>query len=210
MADTRSDVKINVWNRALDRIGQTDVIEDEDEDRVAAAVCRRHYGDIVEEALERKPFPWAGKQCRPTRLAVARVGWEYTYQLPDDFIAPRAIISGDQRFALTPSESRLPYELQASDDGEGQLLCTDYLFESDDALEYTTRTPNVAAWPRLFLSAIAWRLAAELALAIPKDTALAAGCSQAYETTLALAFSGSLNGQQPDQPLEAESIRARQ
>lgn len=206
----RSDIKVDVWNKALDRIGQTDVIEEEGEVRLAAAVCRRHYDDCVEEALELRAFPWAGQQCTPTPLATTRVGWAYTYTLPPDFIQARAIISGNTRYSLTPGEEQIPYELQADDAGEGQVLCTDYLFDTEDALEYTTRVTNVGAWPRLFVSAIAFRLAVELALAIPKKPDLARAMSDSFEVTLARAYSASLNQQRADQPLEAESIRARQ
>lgn len=209
MATKRSDVKVEVWNKALDRIGQTDVIEDEDEDRLGAAVCRRHHDDCLEEMLERKPFPWAGFQATPNLLLTTRVGWTYTYALPTDFVAPRAIISGGRRYSLIPGEEQIPYELQSDDTGDGQVLCTDYLFEGEDALEYSRRITNIAAWPRLFLNAFQWRLAVELALAIPKDAAKARGCAEEYEIALALAFAASVNQQQPDQPLEAESIRAR-
>lgn len=51
--------KIAVWNRALDRIGETDGIESEDELRPAADVCRRHYDDLLRELLEAHPWRWA-------------------------------------------------------------------------------------------------------------------------------------------------------
>lgn len=209
MATKRSEVKVDLWNRALDRIGQTDSIEDEDEDRVAANVCRRHHDDCVEEALERKEFPWSGYQVTPNLLGTTRVGWAYTYALPADFIAPRAILSGGVRYSLTEPTARIPCEIQANDAGDGQVLCTDYAFEGEDTLEYTRRISNIAAWPRQFLSAVAWRLAVELYLAIVKDPIKARGAAEAFERELALAYSLSMNQQTPDQPLEAESIRAR-
>lgn len=205
----RSDVRVDIFNKAADRIGQTEAIEDENEVRLLANLCRRHFDDCLEEALELKPFPWSGKQCRPTPLEARRVGWAYTYQLPPDFIACRALISGGQRFSLLRGEERIPYELQATDDSEGKLLCTDYLFESEDALEYTTRVTNVGDWPRLFVSAVAFRLAFELALAIPKDTNLAKGMWDSFEVMLARAFAQSLNQQTPDQPATPDGVAAR-
>lgn len=209
ISSRRTEVALDIWNRALDRIGETAQIENENEKRVAAAVCRRHYKDIVEEALDARPWPFATRQCRPSHLVGARVGWGHAYVLPADFLSARNIISGDLRYSLTPGEDRIPYELQDMADDSGLLLCTDYLFEGEDALEYTTRHSNPAAWPRLFVSAVAFRLAFELALAIPKDTRKAESMYQAYLAELAKAYARCRNQQVPDQPLEAENIRAR-
>lgn len=207
----RSSVKVDVWNKALHKIGQTEAIQDEGEDRLAASICRRQHDDCLEEALGMNGRDWsfARRQVRPAKIASSRVGWANTYALPEDFITAQAIISGGQRFALTPHEGRIAYELQANDAGDGRVLCTDYEFESDDALEYTFRNENVIAWTALFISAMAWRLAAELALAIPKNPNLSLACSESYFGTLAQAYSQDLNSQTPDQPLEAESLRAR-
>jgi hypothetical protein len=205
----RSSVKVDVWNKALARIGQTEPIEDEEESRLAADVCRRHYDDCLEEALERKDWSFARRQARPARLEQARIGWAYTYALPADCISPRAILSGGQRYSLTASGARIPWETQDNDAGDGLVLCTDYLFEMYDALEYTARKEIIAGWPRHFLSAVAFRLAFELALAIPKDKQLAGEMSVAFEVDLAKAYANDLNARTPDQPLVPDSIRAR-
>lgn len=54
--------KIDIWNMALDRIGQSESIEAEDEDTPAAGVCARHWPRIVREALEAHPWHWATRQ----------------------------------------------------------------------------------------------------------------------------------------------------
>jgi hypothetical protein len=205
-----SAVKVDIWNRALDRIGETETIEDEEEDRLAAAVCRRHYDDCLGEVLEDFPWPFAKGQAQLAELAgVTRAGWAHVYAVPDDFVAARAILMGGQRIGLTPGESRIPYEVQSNDAGDGQVLCSDADFEDADAFEYTRRIETVSAFPRLFVSALAWRLAAELAMAVRKDMKLADGCLRGYHGDIGRAFTSQLRGNQEDPEPEASSIRAR-
>jgi hypothetical protein len=155
---------VDIWNRALNRIGQTERVESPDADSIAARVCDDHYDDCRDEALELRAWRWAKKQVACAELAgVTRFGWAHCYSLPPDFISARNLIDNDTRISLVPSETLIPYEVVSNDSGNGRILCTDTALEDFDGLEYTARIETVAAWPRLFVSAVAWRLAAELA-----------------------------------------------
>jgi hypothetical protein len=116
---------------------------------------------------------------------------------------------GGQRIGLTPGESRIPYEVQSNDAGDGQVLCADVDLSDADRFEYTRRIEVVAAFPRLFVSALAFRLAAELALAVRKDAKLADSMLRGYQGDIARAFTSQLRGNQEDPEPEASSIRAR-
>lgn len=63
-----STSKVDVWNRALSRIGVTDGIESEDEDRVEADVCSLHYDDLVREVLAASVWQWAKRQRPLTEI----------------------------------------------------------------------------------------------------------------------------------------------
>jgi hypothetical protein len=225
-----SSVKLDIWNRALDRIGETEPIEDEADDRVSAAVCGRHYDDCLGEVLEDFPWPFAKGQAQLVELAgVTRAGWSHVYALPADFIAARAILYGGarvglipadyvspgpsttrgQRVGLVPPNGRVSYELMSNDAGVGQVLCTDVDLADADGFEYTRRIVTVSAFPRLFVNALAWRLAAELALAVKKDTRLAGACMQQYELAVGKSFTAQLRGNQDDPEPESSSMRAR-
>jgi hypothetical protein len=213
MADTGSQVVVDVWNRALDRIGQSRPIASEDETTLAAAVCKRHYPDCLDEALELRDWPFARGQAALALLAeVSRVGWVYAYALPSDFVAARGLIVGGQRLSLQGEEDREPHEIQSDDAGEGQLLLCDLELEDSDALVYTRRHETVSRWPRQFLSAVAWRLASELALAIVKGVEgqkLAQACLIAFDTSIRVAFANQANQGQRDPDPDPPSIRAR-
>lgn len=209
-----SSVKVDVWNRALSRIGHTDAIEDENDVTLQARECRKHWDDCVGEALELRDWDFAKMQS-PLLAAPAgtsRFGWAKVYSLPPDLVAPRALLQGGLRVSLDPEETRIPYELQMNADGTGQLLCTDANLDQVDALEYTSRLPAVAMWPRLFLSAVVYRLAAELALAIIKGregNALWRDMLGAFESGLAVAHVRRTRAATQDQDIDSASIRAR-
>ena len=207
-----SAVKVDVWNRALNRIGQTEWIEDEGADQLAAVghAVRPPRG----EALELRDWDFARKQCqlRVAPVGAARAGWNHVYSLPEDFVSARALLQGGLRASLDPEETRLAYELQANDAGDGLLLCTDADLSDVDALEYTSSAVTITVWPRLFVSAVVWRLAAELALAIVKGAEgqrLANAALQMFEAAVAVTHARRARSAQPDQDLEAPSIRAR-
>jgi hypothetical protein len=209
-----SSVAVDVWNRALDRIGQNKPIANEDDTGLAAAVCQRHYYDCLDEALELRDWPFARTQAPLAQLAdVERIGWQYAYALPSDFVAARGLIVGGIRLSLQAGEDRTPHEIQSNDAGDGLLLLCDVTLDPDtDALVYTRRHETVSRWPRQFLSAVAWRLAAELALSIVKGkegTALANGCLSAFDSSIRVAFADQANQGQRDPDPDPPSIRAR-
>lgn len=213
MALERTKTAVEVWNRAISRVSQSTRVQDEADASQAAEVCRLHYADCLGELLEDFPWSWAKGQSNVAALStVTRVGWEYAYNLPTDCLVPRAILDGEVRIALVPGETRVPWELQANDTRNGKVLCTDADL-SDAALEYTAWVETVEVFPRLFVDALAWRLAGELALGLAQS-------SIRYETIMdpdsglfvrafAKAAAADLRGRQDDPEQDAPSIRAR-
>lgn len=205
-----STSKTDLWSRALDRIGETIPIEDETDTSVSASVCRRHYDDCLRECLESYPWQWAVRQAAIAQLSgVTRNGWEYCYSLPSDCVTPLAILWEDQRRTLTTSNGRNVYDLLRNDAGDGVILCCD--LDTDDlaTLEYVALVENVVSMPAQFVDALVWRLAAELALALRKDRALAAGCMQAFAESIARAGSNAMRARQEDPEPDPPSITVR-
>lgn len=207
-------VKVQLWNRALSRIGQTEEVGDEGEETLAARECRKHYDDCVGEALELRSWDFAKAQCelRVGEVGVERAGWAHVYLLPEDLVAPRALVQGDLRASLEPEETRLPYELQMSDDGTAQLFCCDADLSDIDALEYTSNKASIAIWPRLFVSAVVDRLAAELALGLIKGAEGERAWTtrmRAFEAGLAVAHARRIRAAVQDQDIDSPSLRAR-
>lgn len=206
-----AQAKVDIWNQALLRIGVTDLLEDEEDDRVEAKVCGLHWDRILREMLGLYPWTFARAQKPIAELAaVTRTGWEHIYQLPTDFISPVGIVSGETRLSLVPGEEQAAYEVQADDAGEGKVFCCDLAPTDIDALSYTRVIDTPTAYPAGFESALAFALAGELALAVPKDKQLGTAMLQQAGIAAARAFAVDSRGRRESPTaVPPSSIRAR-
>jgi hypothetical protein len=204
------DSVVAIWNLALQRIGVTVRVQAEDEGTVEASSCAICWSTVLDAVLEDFPWPFAKRQVALAELSsVTRVGWEHVYALPADFVQAQAILSEETRLSLLPSESRTPFEIVADDAADGKVLCCDIAQTDIDALEYTARITNPSTYSGSFVSAVAWRMATELALALPKDANKAQVAWKMYQYEIGNAFAAALRGNHEDQPLEGSGIRAR-
>jgi hypothetical protein len=213
-----SETMYDIANRALLKIGENVRIEGPDDKSIAARVLAQVYDDALGELLEDFPWSFAKAQATLAELAaVSRIGWEHAYQLPSDFVAPRAILAGGTRYSLIPGECRTPYELQAGDaSGTGErasrIFCTDEDLGSS-TLEYTTDAVAVVAFPRLFVEALVWRLAAEFALGVKhaaeQAEAILDDRGGVFVRAFAKAATADLRGRGEDPEVDPPSIRAR-
>lgn len=256
--------KVGIWNMALHRVGETELVEDENEATPAAEACRVHWDRIVLEMFEAAEWSWAFKQASvasigtqtqttsgdgsktafsitakwtnnanltvylvdsggteteqtagtdytitqpadgsrgyvtmtsapaadesiKTTVATSRIGWEYVYALPADCRKVTAVLAGDMRHRQIPAVSRQAFDVVLDESGESLMLVTDVKEADLDAVEYVAEI-GVAAWPGTFVSATAWKLAVELAGALPKLQGRSAFCEQRF----AVAFSSAV------------------
>jgi len=78
---------ISVWNQALARLGQTEMVNPDD-NSPGAVLCRLHYEAALDDVLRLHHFNCALARAELARLADAPVfGWSYAYALPSDYIA---------------------------------------------------------------------------------------------------------------------------
>lgn len=194
-------------NLALVRIGQRGTIDSLDEATVEAEACKVVYGPSRDAVLAE--FWWPFATARSGTLAAItdgeRDGWDYAYPLPADCIpdGARYIWSG---LRDPPLESRIPFAIEANDAGDGQILLTDL---DEVSLVYTRAITAPGLFPPLFVQALAWKVAAELALGLPVKPQVGLAMDGKYEKALAKAIAASAKAQQRDAPLDGESIRAR-
>ena len=201
---------IEIWNRALNKIGETDVVTSESEDRLAARTCNRVWADIRDEVLCDYPWEFAKKQAELTEDTLTeRVGWEHIYTLPADFLRARALLTQDARMSVLEPETREPFELMLNDAEDGQILCCDVAEADIDVLEYTAQIDDVTLYPPAFVNAVAFRLAEELAYALKKNPQMADIMRARYAVAGSVAFAQQLRGQQDDPPLQCRSMRSR-
>lgn len=188
-----------VCNIALARVGHRDFIDDLTDETTAAQVCDAHFDDARDAVLASVHWKFATRRATLAVISGAeRSGWGYVYALPTDCIAPRSLYPGTR---IPAAAQRIPFELE-DDATYGTVLMTDL---ADAELIYTHRHSTVVRWPPLFVHAVAWRLAMELALALPVKPAVGMAMEKGYRAALAEALAVELNSvredPEPDSPL---------
>lgn len=160
--------KVDIWNRALVRIGESQ-LESPTDDGKSAQVLRTVYPQVLKEVLEEESFAWNFAQRAKALALVSNdpvTGYGYAYQLPTDYVT-----------VLKLGNPRAHWEIFGSE------LHTD---ESQAVLTYVALVDQPSAYPGKFVKALALALAVELATNHFKKSA-------AYLERLEAAYSKALN-----------------
>ncbi len=197
-----------ICNIALARVGQREFIDSLVQTSTASRLCAALYSPARDAALEAFPWPFATRRVALAALANATYsGWTHAYVLPSDCIAMRDIYSG----VRTPEAlARVPYSIELGNDSEGNPSLRVLLTDAEAAeVSYTARVTTVALYPPLFVDALAWKMASDLALSLPVKPQVGLAMLQGYRLALETAMASQLRQRQGDVPAESEFIRAR-
>ena len=97
-------------------------------------------------------------------------GWDLAYSLPADCLAPRRLYN-----ALGDDAEPIPFEIR------GRVLFTN---EIDAELIYTKRVTDATKYDAAFSDALAWRLAADLAVPLKNSLTLQQNRMQMYQMSI--------------------------
>jgi len=188
---------------ALLRVGQRQTIDSLNGPSAEARACKALYADARDALLAMHPWRFATKRAVLAELEDdERSGWEYTYALPTDCITPRSLWAGDRAPALS---GKYPFELEWGANDTPVLLAD----QEDAELVYTARITVVPRFPPLFVEALAWKLAADLALSLPVKPGVAKVMEEKFQRALAQAVAADGNQVQEDAQPESEFVRGR-
>jgi hypothetical protein len=217
---------VQICNTALLRVGHRQLISDLDEATTEAQACNALYAAKLDEVLAEAPWRWATARAALAALAtVTRSTWAYVYALPTDCVTPRYLVPA----GAVPAAPLLttPWHFPSNSYVDGTFTVglgarvpfgTEYdatygalLVSNMDAAElvYTARVTVVPRFPPLFVDALAWKLAAELALALSVKPQVGLAMDQRYQQAVARAAAADANQGQADVMPDAEHIRAR-
>lgn len=189
-----------ICNIALLRIGVTDTIDALTDASDEAKACTVLYAQARDTLLQSFRWPFAQRRATLALLASVEVeGWGYAYALPADFLAARSVWGGSR--TGTP----VPYALEHSATS-GRMLLTDM---PDAELHYTAQVTAVGVFPPLFVDALVWALAQDLAMALPVKEGAQVRAKQGYELALSRAMAAALNEQVADEAPESPIIAGR-
>lgn len=199
-------------NIALGRIGQRQYIDALTEATTEAEACAVYYGHARDVVLASFPWPWATRRAVLAVLsddeddADARPGWAFTYALPADCVTVLRLHDEEAGERGFTAETRIPFKLEHDPVSGLRVLLTD--LENAELL-YVAKLELVGLFPPLFADAVAWRLAADLALVLPVKPQVGLAMEQRYELALAKAGAAEFRQAQADVQPDSEFIRIR-
>jgi len=218
---------VAVCNLALSRIGVAPIASLEGTN-LESRSCNTVYQASVDALLESFEWPWATKRAvLPPLLQQAPGGWANSFLLPSDCLALRDVApdagAGEPLAYGVPvplvgyseaggypgrepqsATQRMPFQVEATAAGAKVLLCD----SANPTVRYTARV-DASRFPPLFVQALAWHLASELALALAKKPDMHSRAISMFESAWGRATASSASEGQADRPQQSPYITAR-
>jgi hypothetical protein len=154
----------NICNRALGRLGDTQILDINDAG-TAARACQLHFEGTRDEVLRAHRWNFATtRTILAQNITAPLFGWDYSYTLPVDFI--RAL------------------EVNETEDGEGNPWACEggnLMTDSESVnLVYIRRETEVVKWDTLFQEAMTLKLAMKLATVLRGSSSQVAELGEEY------------------------------
>jgi hypothetical protein len=192
-------ISITICNLALGELRAPPIV-DIDEHSIEARECARYYPQCLTVLLERHEWSFATKVAALAALTLnPRSGeWAYAYGLPADLATAKRLVPPVGAMALGGSQ---PFIVEA-----GILFAQ----VAGAALEYSTNIIADAAMPAMFVDALAFALAARLAVPVRDSREARGQLLQQAEVAAQRAIADDRNRQpQHDMPFTDEVTAAR-
>ena len=166
--------KMDIVNLALANLSREPVQSLDDPNREAFQM-KIHWDTALASILREHPWGFAMRRRPLAALAESPIGFAYAYAYPSDCVQARRLLPfGGAR--SWPARSA-PFEIGRSLDGRHKVILSDI---PAAALEYTTGAVPCEEFDPQFACALAWRLAAEISLAVHADPQSYQAAVQAY------------------------------
>lgn len=193
---------VQICNIALTRIGQNQLIASLSEQSLAAQLCSLHYEACRDELLRDFPWPFATRRVTLADIGSPPDGWAYRYRYPVDCIRAQHVSQPGVR--QPTSAQRVPFAVAYAEGGRA-ILCD----QSPAELVYSARVEDTTYFDPLFVSALAWRLAAELATGLQGNASNYAAAYQQYRMVVDMAQANAFEESEEGVPPESEFITGR-
>lgn len=206
---------VDICNMALSRIGNGQRIDSLTERSKQAEECSLFYAQTRDWVLRDRPWPFATKF-----VSLAQSGinpdpiYPYSYAFPTDCLFARKIVN--QIFPVDywpfagndvciPQVQAVPFRVIQGE--STRLIATSV---TPATLEYTVRIEDPGLFDPIFVSALAYKLAVEIAPALAKEPSIADRMEAAYQGVVASAFAQGMNEGQGDRMPESIFITGRE
>lgn len=200
--------KTEIVNRALFNIGASKRLNNVDTQTGTLAEAARALWNVDSGFVLRDfPWPWATAYAVLALVAgsvttSANNDWRYSFRLPTDCLFARRLVVEGSTGRSNPN----PPPFRIGRDSQGRLVYTN---EAIAELEYTIRIDDPGEFDDMFVSMLAWKIAAGLAPSQSLIKGMATTCMEMYEIEKIKAQSRALNEGQQDVQNDAELISSR-
>ncbi|MGV6475352.1 hypothetical protein [Azotobacter vinelandii] len=205
---------VEICNMALSRIGNSDRIDALDEDTAQAEQCSLFYETTRDFVL--RDFHW-GFATAFVSLAEVSANpdpeYPYAYAMPTDCLKARRIVGNVLPESFWPCVNEgwarpviKPIPFRVINGSSNSLIATTI---SPATLEYTKKIESSELFDPMFVSALAWRLASQIAPALSNNAGIAQTCDAQYQLEIARAASAMLNEGVNDFTRESSFITGR-
>jgi hypothetical protein len=205
---------VDICNLALTHIGQKNITSLSDATENARR-CLQIYANCRDEVL--RDAAWKFATVIATLVendVVTVVGWDYVYDLPADYVRIRKIytddttlfdtmISNSAMFVNTipvTNPRGIPYKIVYDVDTAAQVLVSN---ANPLYIEYTVRINNPSFYDAMFIKALSFKLASELANYLCTDSNESDKMLQRY--AMIMSEAARVNGDEDGIPLEKRS-----
>lgn len=204
-----------ICNLALLRLGINQQIADITDASPQARACNAVYDQCLESMLHERPWPFAVRQVDLALVGEQLIAdWFYTYRYPSTYLNVHKVLpalTADDTiplvYTVTPYPSEYDtYPFAIGSDDDGRLIHTDVV---DAMVLGSVLVTDTSQYSPLFCSALAWYIAAEIAVSLTKDRGLYSNAYSQYEMVASTAFAAAANEPKPRPDREANMTRAR-
>lgn len=193
---------VKICNMALSHIGAKSNIESLTESSAEASVCNLWYDWTRRQMLELHEWKFAKKRVAvPLLETEPNSQWLYRYEYPSDCVKARLIEN-----PTGPNEDVIPFSIENTSDGLSLSVLTS---QEEAVLIYTFDLTNVALFSSIFVDALSWRLAAEIAFRLTGDRGVATSALRQFNQTFQIAMSSNAAEGFDAAPRDSELIRVR-
>ncbi len=207
---------VEIANMALSRIGVSQRIDDLTEASLQAEQCTTFYEHSRDFVL-RADCDW-GFATAYSVLARVEVNpspeFLYAYAVPVDCLRIRRLVNKafpvvdfpycyDQASVLW---QRMQAQFRVINGSSNRLIATN---AEEVTLEYTLKIDNPELFDPVFVSALAWKLASNIAPALSRDPGIAGSCESQYQAEIMRARTLSMNEGNVRNDFESSYIAVR-
>jgi hypothetical protein len=211
-----SDVQI--CNMALAHCGVTTLIADLAESSQQGELCNLFYEPTRNKVSQAIPWPFARKYAPLQDIGSPPANWGFRYLYPTDCLKFRNIVNNgyvpflpgfypgyhaDFTLCLPP---RAPFSIGLATDASSRVIYSNVAAAQG---EYTVLVTDPTLFPQTFVNALAWALAAEIAIPLTTDMQRAQLARTMYMTAILEAGADLLNENADGPQPESDFIRCR-